>query len=411
MPIAEAAREFPRPDPKLRAKIASGEMSRQEMQRAVPDGQAPGADRHRAAGREGAARRDERAPARRSDGRFLVQPLQRVRRQGRRCGGTLAATSARRSARTRSGRSATCCAPTAQHPGDALLPRQLAQHPAGLRRAGGTEPRTQARGLNENYARELMELHTLGVDGGYTQKDVTEVARASPAGRSTGRTTGRRASSSGRGMHDRGEKIVLGQRDPGRRRRGRRRAGARYPRPPPATARFIATKLVRRFVARRPAARAGRARGRALPRAPTATSAPCCGRSSTSPEFFGAGRVPGQDQDAVRVRGRARCARSAARRRAGRHARSRARSAEIGEPLYEAQPPTGYADTRRGLGEPRRAAGRMNFALGSRGPLSRTCASRWPPLVAGADRARRRPCSTACWPDRGRSPDRRRARS
>jgi uncharacterized protein (DUF1800 family) len=35
----------------------------------------------------------------------------------------------------------------------------------------------QARGLNENYARELMELHTLGVDGGYTQKDVTELAR------------------------------------------------------------------------------------------------------------------------------------------------------------------------------------------------------------------------------------------
>src|SRR5262245_41798512 len=33
-------------------------------------------------------------------------------------------------------------------------------------------------GLNENYARELLELHTLGVDGGYTQKDVTEVARA-----------------------------------------------------------------------------------------------------------------------------------------------------------------------------------------------------------------------------------------
>jgi len=34
------------------------------------------------------------------------------------------------------------------------------------------------KGLNENYGRELMELHTLGVDGGYTQKDVTEVARA-----------------------------------------------------------------------------------------------------------------------------------------------------------------------------------------------------------------------------------------
>ena len=33
------------------------------------------------------------------------------------------------------------------------------------------------KGLNENYARELLELHTLGVDGGYTQKDVTELAR------------------------------------------------------------------------------------------------------------------------------------------------------------------------------------------------------------------------------------------
>ena len=38
-------------------------------------------------------------------------------------------------------------------------------------------PKAKARGLNENYAREVMELHTLGVDGGYTQKDVTELAR------------------------------------------------------------------------------------------------------------------------------------------------------------------------------------------------------------------------------------------
>jgi uncharacterized protein (DUF1800 family) len=47
--------------------------------------------------------------------------------------------------------------------------------PAG---AVGAAPPRRARGLNENYARELMELHTLGVDGGYTQKDVIEVARA-----------------------------------------------------------------------------------------------------------------------------------------------------------------------------------------------------------------------------------------
>jgi hypothetical protein len=54
----------------------------------------------------------------------------------------------------------------------------------------GGPNRGRKAGLNENYARELMELHTLGVDGGYTQKDVTEVARvhrmehrAAPAGR------------------------------------------------------------------------------------------------------------------------------------------------------------------------------------------------------------------------------------
>jgi uncharacterized protein (DUF1800 family) len=49
------------------------------------------------------------------------------------------------------------------------------------RRGRFTRPRPQAKnrpsGLNENYAREIMELHTLGVDGGYTQKDVTELAK------------------------------------------------------------------------------------------------------------------------------------------------------------------------------------------------------------------------------------------
>ena len=47
------------------------------------------------------------------------------------------------------------------------------RRPANAKRNAKQTPR----GLNENYARELMELHTLGVDGGYTQKDVTEVAR------------------------------------------------------------------------------------------------------------------------------------------------------------------------------------------------------------------------------------------
>src|SRR6185503_8113668 len=67
------------------------------------------------------------------------------------------------------------------------------------------------RGLNENYARELMELHTLGVDGGYTQKDVQEVARAF-----TGWTIANPRQGGGfvfdPRMHDDGEKIVLGHR-------------------------------------------------------------------------------------------------------------------------------------------------------------------------------------------------------
>ena len=68
----------------------------------------------------------------------------------------------------------------------APTPRGAAQRPgarsdarASVARAPAP-PRSAARraGLNENYARELLELHTLGVDGGYTQQDVIEVARA-----------------------------------------------------------------------------------------------------------------------------------------------------------------------------------------------------------------------------------------
>jgi uncharacterized protein (DUF1800 family) len=108
------------------------------------------------------------------------------------------------------------------------------------------------RGLNENYARELLELHTLGVDGGYTQHDVIEVARAL-----TGWSVNQ-ARQGGDGFvfravaHDAGPKTVLGQ---------RLRAGrgiedgeevldivSRHP----STAVFISRKLVVRFVSDEP---------------------------------------------------------------------------------------------------------------------------------------------------------------
>ena len=73
--------------------------------------------------------------------------------------------------------------------------------------------RNASPGINENYARELMELHTMGVDGGYTQKDVTEVARAF-----TGWTIDQPRMNASfifrPQMHDRGEKVVLGHRIP-----------------------------------------------------------------------------------------------------------------------------------------------------------------------------------------------------
>ncbi len=66
---------------------------------------------------------------------------------------------------------------TAQSPGHAVLPRQFPVGPRQILMPGRVAVKRAKRGLNENYGRELMELHTLGVDGGYTQKDVTEVAR------------------------------------------------------------------------------------------------------------------------------------------------------------------------------------------------------------------------------------------
>jgi uncharacterized protein (DUF1800 family) len=150
--------------------------------------------------------------------------------------------------------------------------------------AGGGRPgilrpqQQQRRGINENYARELMELHTLGVDGGYTQKDVQEVARCftgwtifQPRGGAAAVTAimprdgERRNARLGDAMrqtagtfffnsraHDDGEKIVLGHKIPAG---GGMKDGlmvldilAHHP----STAKFIATKLVRHFVSDNP---------------------------------------------------------------------------------------------------------------------------------------------------------------
>jgi uncharacterized protein (DUF1800 family) len=106
------------------------------------------------------------------------------------------------------------------------------------------------RGLNENYARELLELHTLGVDGGYSQEDIVEVARAF-----TGWTIADPLDGAFRftpALHDRGAKTVLGHTlkagggiDDGQR-------VLDIVATHPSTARHIATKLARRFVSDNP---------------------------------------------------------------------------------------------------------------------------------------------------------------
>ena len=116
---------------------------------------------------------------------------------------------------------------------------------------GRNPNRTRKRGLNENYARELMELHTLGVDGGYTQNDVTEVARCF-----TGWTI--RAPQRGGGfefnerMHDAGEKRVLGVTIPAG---GGMEDGLKVIdilATHPSTAHFISKQLAIRFVSDEP---------------------------------------------------------------------------------------------------------------------------------------------------------------
>jgi uncharacterized protein (DUF1800 family) len=112
------------------------------------------------------------------------------------------------------------------------------------------------RGLNENYARELMELHTVGVNGGYTQRDVEQMARIltgwTVAGLGPGARRGEELGFAFRQiLHEPGGKTVMGTRY----RQAGVREGERAIRDlcaHPATARFVAGKLVRHFVSDSP---------------------------------------------------------------------------------------------------------------------------------------------------------------
>ncbi len=219
--------------------------------------------------------------------------------------------------------------------------------------------RRGANGLNENYGRELLELHTLGVDGGYTQHDVVEVARCF-----TGWSMANPHDGLGflfkPAMHDRGEKRVLGHRI---------KAGrgiedgeevldilARHP----STARFVATKLVRRFVADDP------------PRSLVDRAAKTFRRSDgdlrevmrtilSSREFYASAAHRAKMKSPFEFVASALRATDAELRNPRPFVGT---IANLGEPLYQSQPPTGYPDRTSAWINTGTLVDRLNFAQG-----------------------------------------------
>jgi uncharacterized protein (DUF1800 family) len=232
----------------------------------------------------------------------------------------------------------------------------------GARRwALGVEMRGQqkkAGGLNENYARELMELHTLGVDGGYTQKDVTELARVL-----TGWSIDRRGDEPGAfvfraAVHDVGTKTVLGNWfSAGGMEEGERMI--HFLAVHPSTARHIAFQLCQRLVADDPPkALVDRVAKKFL--ATDGDLRQTVRSIVESPEFFDPqfyqAKVKSPFEYVVSA------VRAAGGDTDGRMPIVRA-IAQMGEPLYLCQPPTGYSDVASAWVNTGALVARLNFAL------------------------------------------------
>ena len=242
--------------------------------------------------------------------------------------------------------------------------RALAQRRFGFgmppRNPNATQPPKppQKRGLNENYGRELMELHTLGVDGGYTQQDVVNVARAF-----TGWTIDEPRQGGGfrfdPRLHDEREKIVLGHRIKAGGGQSDGEQVLDILAAHPATARFIATKLARRFVSDTPPpALVDRAAARF--RETGGNIRDVVRTILTSPEFFAA------DAHRAKVKTPFEFVVSAVRATGSDVADATPLAQQIrqlGMPLYLCQPPTGYADRAEAWVNSGALLNRMNFAL------------------------------------------------
>ncbi|HVJ26979.1 MAG TPA: DUF1800 domain-containing protein [Vicinamibacterales bacterium] len=239
-------------------------------------------------------------------------------------------------------------APPRRRPGQFARPGQPAR----------PMPPNRPKGINENYARELMELHTLGVEGGYTQKDVQEIARAFTGWTITQPRQGGEFRFDPR-MHDDGEKQVLGVKIPsgGGRKDGERVLDilAKHP----STAKFVATKLARRFVADEPP-KALVDRAAARFRDTDGDIREVVRTIVTSPEFFAPSSYRAKVKTPLEFV-------ASAVRASGVDVRNSQpliqAMAEMGMPPYMCQPPTGYADKADAWVNTGALLSRMNFAV------------------------------------------------
>jgi uncharacterized protein (DUF1800 family) len=249
------------------------------------------------------------------------------------------------------------------------LDNWLSASPSSRARLG---PDNLKRGLNENYAREIMELHTLGVDGGYAQNDVHEVARCF-TGWTIRRPRGEARFLFDLRIHDEGEKVVLGRQIPagGGMDDGLRVIDilARHP----STARFIAGKLARRFVSDDPPA-AVVERAAATFRRSGGDIAAVLRTIITAPDFFAPGAYRAKVKKPLEFVASALRASGAETRVTPQLMRYLGR---MGEPLFLAQPPTGYPDASASWISADMLLTRMNFA--SDLTSDRIAGSRLPP--------------------------------
>ncbi|MEP7361835.1 MAG: DUF1800 domain-containing protein [Acidobacteriota bacterium] len=213
------------------------------------------------------------------------------------------------------------------------------------------------RGLNENYGRELLELHTLGADGGYTQKDVVEVARCF-----TGWTVGGVLQDPkflfAERLHDKGEKTVLGQKIAAGGGKEDALKVIDILAAHPSTAKFISRKLAQRFVADEPPQQLVDRMAATF----TKTGGDLREVMKTmiqSREFFSEGAYRAKMKSPFEMVVSAVRAVNADVRSAMTLSRS---IDELGQPLYRKEEPTGYGNTSEDWVSTAGLLARMNFS-------------------------------------------------